>query len=219
VKTNLQAGRVRLIFVADQVPAELRRVVEFLNEQMDPAEVLAVEVRQFASGKLRTLVPRVFGQTSEALVKKSGSPRLKREWDEASFLAELKGGDEAREVVLRLLAWAGEKGLRIWWGHGAHAGSFFPMVNHQGADFWTISVWTYGRVEVQFQWLLTKPPFDSLAKRSELQDRLNAIEGISMPRDRIEKRPSIRLGVLARPEVLDRFLQVLDCLVAEIRSS
>ena len=37
VRTNLQAGRVRLLFVADRVPPELRRVVEFLNRQMQPA--------------------------------------------------------------------------------------------------------------------------------------------------------------------------------------
>ena len=37
VKTNLQAGRIRMIFLADEIPSELRRVVEFLNEQMDPA--------------------------------------------------------------------------------------------------------------------------------------------------------------------------------------
>src|SRR5690606_11228790 len=47
VSTNLRAGRVRLVFVADHIPHELRRVVEFLNEQMDPAEVIAIEVRQF----------------------------------------------------------------------------------------------------------------------------------------------------------------------------
>jgi hypothetical protein len=45
VKTNLQAGRIRMLFVADRIPAELRRIVEFLNEQMDPAEVLALELR------------------------------------------------------------------------------------------------------------------------------------------------------------------------------
>lgn len=39
-KTNLQAGRIRLVFVADRIPPELRRIIEFLNEQMDPAEVL-----------------------------------------------------------------------------------------------------------------------------------------------------------------------------------
>ena len=48
VKTNLQAGKIRLIFVADVIPSELRRIVEFLNQQMDPGEVLAVEIRQYA---------------------------------------------------------------------------------------------------------------------------------------------------------------------------
>lgn len=46
VRVNLQAGRIRLVFVADDIPPELRRVVEFLNNQMNPTEVLAVEVRQ-----------------------------------------------------------------------------------------------------------------------------------------------------------------------------
>lgn len=62
VKTNLQAGRVRMIFVADEIPAELRRVVEFLNQQMDPVEVLAVEIKQYVGQGLKTLVPRIFGQ-------------------------------------------------------------------------------------------------------------------------------------------------------------
>ena len=41
----------------------VRRVVESLNSQMDPAEVLAVEVKQFVGENLKTLVPRVVGQT------------------------------------------------------------------------------------------------------------------------------------------------------------
>lgn len=66
VKTNLQAGRVRMVFLADSIPAELRRVVEFLNEQMDPAEVLAIEVKQFVGSGMKRLVPRVLGQTETA---------------------------------------------------------------------------------------------------------------------------------------------------------
>lgn len=39
------------------------RLVEFLNEQMRPAEVIAIEVDQFTStNSLRTLVPRLVGQ-------------------------------------------------------------------------------------------------------------------------------------------------------------
>ncbi len=71
VKTNLQAGRVRLVLVADEIPPELRRVVEFLNSQMDPAEVLAIEVKQFVGENLKTLVPRVLGQTEASRQKKN----------------------------------------------------------------------------------------------------------------------------------------------------
>ena len=59
VKTNLHARRIRMLFVADVIPPELRRIVEFLNEQMDPAEVLALEIRRYGKGELRTLVPRI----------------------------------------------------------------------------------------------------------------------------------------------------------------
>jgi len=75
VKTNLKAGRIRLVFVADQIPAELRRIVEFLNEQMDPAEVLAVEIRQYVGERIKTLVPKVIGQTAEAQQRKSAGTR------------------------------------------------------------------------------------------------------------------------------------------------
>ena len=85
VKTNLQAGRVRLIFIADEIPPELRRVVEFLNSQMDPAEVLAIEVKQFVGENLKTLVPRVLGQTETARQKKSADRGEARQWDEPSF--------------------------------------------------------------------------------------------------------------------------------------
>jgi len=34
VRTNLVAERFRLVFVADSIPSELRRIVEFLNGQM-----------------------------------------------------------------------------------------------------------------------------------------------------------------------------------------
>lgn len=69
--TNLKAGRVRLAFVADEIPPELRRVIEFLNEQMSPAEVLGIEVRQYVGAdSLRTLVPRVIGRTAEAEQRK-----------------------------------------------------------------------------------------------------------------------------------------------------
>ena len=47
VESNLRSGKVRLLFVTDETPRELRRLVEFLNEKMGDVEVLAVEIKQF----------------------------------------------------------------------------------------------------------------------------------------------------------------------------
>lgn len=103
VKTNLQAGKIRMLFVADVIPPELRRVVEFLNEQMDPAEVLAVEIKQYVGQGMKTLVPRVFGQTAEAETRKGrkgktesekleqASQRIKELYEQ--FKADLLGFD------------------------------------------------------------------------------------------------------------------------------
>jgi hypothetical protein len=80
VEANLKAHRVRLAFVADSTPKELRRLVEFLNEEMANVEVLAVEIKQFQRESREgqtALVPRVVGMT-EAAREKRGSPRRGR---------------------------------------------------------------------------------------------------------------------------------------------
>jgi hypothetical protein len=105
VRTNLEAGRIRMLFIADRIPLELRRVVEFLNRQMEPAEVLALELRQYQGENMRALVPLVIGQTQLALQKKgAGIRRSKREWDDESLLQEIekRGGGTARERGPRL---------------------------------------------------------------------------------------------------------------------
>jgi hypothetical protein len=213
VKTNLQAGKIRLIFVADAIPSELRRVVEFLNQQMDPAEVLAVEIRQYVGGNLKTLVPRVMGQT----IRKTEPVRPTKQWEEASFLAELttRRGESEAKVARRILRWSEQKGCRIWWGKGAQLGSF--MIGHAGAEHSTIAVWTSGVIEIPFNWLRRTPPFDAESKRQELRGKLNAVPGISIPESGIEKHPNVPLQVLTVPGALDRFLEVLEW-VGEIRS-
>ncbi len=69
-EANLRSGHVRLVFVADEIPRELRRLVEFLNEKMADVEVLAVEVKQFVTSGHRVVVPRVLGLTEAARASK-----------------------------------------------------------------------------------------------------------------------------------------------------
>ena len=113
VATNLAARRLRLLFVADEIPDPLARVVEFLNAQMPHIEVLAVEIKQFRGAALQTLVPRVIGRTA-ASSDGTGS-RRRRKLTREEFLEELPG-EEARMVAKRILAVADRSGATLAWG-------------------------------------------------------------------------------------------------------
>jgi hypothetical protein len=221
VKTNLQAGKLRLLFVADEIPNELRRVVEFLNSQMDPAEVLAVEIKQFAGESLKTLVPRVIGQTAEAERRKGPGKRATRQWDEESFFAELerKRGSAEAEIARKLYSWSKQNLSRITWGHGTQLGSMFPVLDH--GDNWHVpfAVWTNGFVETQFQYQANKPPFDDPDERRELLRRFNEVPGVSLPDDAIDRRPSIPLSTFGSDEALTQFFSVIEWFVDKARKT
>ncbi|MGW5116454.1 hypothetical protein ACWEQ8_13630 [Streptomyces noursei] len=73
VEERLAAGQMRLLFVADRIPMELRAIVEFLNRQMRHTDVYAVELTQYrGGGDLRVLVPRVHGEAATAAKSPSG---------------------------------------------------------------------------------------------------------------------------------------------------
>jgi len=216
VKTNLQAGKIRLIFVADEIPSELRRIVEFLNTQMDPAEVLAVEIKQYVGQGMQTLVPKVIGRTAGADRKKE--PEVKQ-WDETSFLNELTAQRGAKEasVAKQILEWAKEKMPSIWWGRGKRFGGFIPGLDHKGKWHQLIEVWTYGSLELQFQYMKSKtPPFDTEEGRLELVRRCNKIKGVNIPEDAINRRPGIPLSVFTDDAALKQFLNILDWAVQKI---
>jgi hypothetical protein len=221
VKTNLQAGRIRMIFVADEIPPELQRIVEFLNEQMDPAEVLAVEIKQYvdAEQKQKTLVPRVIGQTSEAQQKKGGATRPKRQWDEASFFEELRARVDSEEVAvaLKLLEWARDKMSHIEWGKGAQSGAFIPALDHDDICFKPITVWTTGSVQIRLADLVKWPPFNNESKRFELRERLNRIPSIAIPTNL--KYPNVSLSTLKDDATFKQFLEALEWAIQEVKMS
>lgn len=116
VATNLTARYMRLLFVADEIPDELERIVSFLNEQMPKVEVLAVEIKQFRSESTQTLVPRVIGRITNVPAHRTTDIRQKLTRE--TFLGDFT--DEApRSVAERLLDAAISSGALLEWGSGA----------------------------------------------------------------------------------------------------
>lgn len=218
--TNLQAGKVRLIFVADEIPAELRRIVEFLNEQMNPAEVLAVEIKQHVAEDLKAFVPRLIGQTAHAHQKKSSGSRSGRQWGEESFLPELEvQAPEAVKPARAILEWAGSSVSRIEWGKGPKYGTFKAMLDHRGSTHKLLEVWTDGYLYIQLGDPRSHTLLGEESKRSELLLRLNEVPGIDLSAQAKKKWPSILLTRLNDESALKQFLEVLDWFVQEVKAT
>jgi hypothetical protein len=214
VGTNLQAGKVRLVFVADEIPAELRRIVVFLNTQMSPADVLAVEIKQYIGEGLQTLVPRMIGQTAEAQARK-GRPGGRR-WDEQSLLEEIeRQGPEELEVARQIIEWSRSHLPRFAWGKGTSYGSLTPSLDHGGHSYFPFYLGTDGRINIQFQWMNAMPPFDQVAMREELLRRLNEVPGVQLPSDSIDRRPGLPLKLFATPESLAALLATFEWFLGE----
>ncbi len=221
VENNLNNGRLRLIFLADRIPIELRRIIEFLNEQMHNVEVLGVELRQFAEGELKAIVPRVIGQTTAAEKVKTARAQG-RQWDEPSFIDKLRErcGSEYVGGATAIMDWARSLGLRETWGKGRNIGSFVPIYDSPSGDSHALfALWTDGKLEFYFYYHKARRPFESEEKRLELLSKLNEIPNVSLVHSDIERLPSVPISIFLDEENLKLLQSTYEWYIAEVEKA
>ena len=208
VDRNMQEGRVRLVFLADEIPRELRRIVEFLNEQMR-AEVLAVEVRQHvaADAQFRTLTTTVYGRTERAVQKKTprGPGREKRNWTRESLLEVAETISEGLvQVFAEVLAWAERHPSNLRWKTGTANAAFDIGVSPpdgrfvMGAQFEAVG-WVYFPAKLTTRSSdadLWRPLFDDFG--AKISDTWISREIVALPPSEVPKLLTILDTIIAR---------------------
>ncbi|MEM9245657.1 MAG: hypothetical protein AAGA67_07960 [Cyanobacteria bacterium P01_F01_bin.153] len=225
VKTNLQAGRIRLVLVSDQVSDELSRMIEFLNEQMDPAELVAIEIKQYAGqgedDGLKTLVPRAIGRTAEANKKKSATNLERRRWDEKSFFQEmeLRQTENEVEVARTLYDWCcNHRSLEVHWRTGDTYGGFVAVYEgNRGVGHELFKIGIDGGFEIMSQHYANWEPFDSRDEWDLLRARLSEV-GLALPENRdVGRSPNFSLSTLKDPTAFDKVLEVFDWVIGRVQ--
>jgi hypothetical protein len=234
VGTNLREGRIRLVFVADEIPPSLQRLVEFLNEQMPRVEVLALEVRQYRAegGSAGALVPRLVGQTARAqAVKEPAAPTARRpaRWTTAEVLEVLTPtGHEVVAAGAAVHSWAAaHPRIRITGGTGLNDRSF-TMAADTGRgtapNRGVLSLYASPKgsrpfLEIRIRSMCAIPPYD----RSPARERLTAeLQALGIPRlqeaDALtSERPNIPLSELAGDRITG-LLSVVDQWIENVRA-
>ena len=210
---NLAAGRIRMVFVADVIPPELRTVVDFLAAQLKTAEVFAIEVRKYRGPANHALVPRLVSTP-----KTNRSELPERQWDEATFLNQLATSHAVCVGVARsIIAWARQCSLDLEYGRGAEYGSCTPRLAMSNARIALFTMWTNARIEMQFQYL-NVTPFDDESNRLDLVRRLNTITGVHIPENAIRRRPGFDMSLLAGEAELHQFQELMQAAFLQIKN-
>jgi hypothetical protein len=215
VGTNLDAERFRLIFVADAIPRELRRIIEFLNGQMANTTVLAIEVKQYVDDdeQHQTIVPTVIGNTETAKQNKTVR-RSRRQTNRSTLLAELAQENAAAATAAEALLEWGERHprLNVRWNSAGDIG----VVGSPGL----LRLWGEGTLEVKVHSLRRMDPgnWDNDERIESLIQRLEQIPGVVLRAARLQW-PRTPLAPLGDPSARAAFLAIIEEVLEELPAS
>lgn len=204
VDTNFRDGRIKLVFVADVIPSELARIVEFLNEQMR-ADVRAIELRWYAGENgVTTLAPRIIGQTRRAVDRKTSAstpPAISRtDWIErkiAGFGDEAVAGANAFVQIMEALGGAALVSM-------AQGSIYARFAGTDGAQVYAFALTHRGGVQLTLRFLKARPGLVSIDSRRLLVQELEALAGSSSSSNP-DGSPAFAVRLLADPTFQQQF--------------
>jgi alkylated DNA nucleotide flippase Atl1 len=208
-------GAYRVLTAAGRVSASFRWPTD--EHHGSPRDLLQAEGVVFdATGKARRSqrltaedLASLLGREVPELGTATGTGQTEgqetRSTDRAARFADLLRANrpDAADAVLSLLrTWESlAPGCYLDYGKATETSCFLMLRRASASRLETIWPFTlypvFGTVDVVFQYMRSRPPFDDSALRREFMDRLNATEGIELAEAKLELRPSFPLEVLA----------------------
>ena len=183
-----------------------------------------MESLQFVGQGVKTLVPRVLGQTETTRQRKRAQTgrqesASREEITEADFMSLVRSErtSEEAEIIEHLIQWARSQGLEDDFRQGQRGAVFYPQFIQDGVDYSPIVVDQDGYVRIQMRRLKNRPPFDSVSKRSSLHERIKDIPGLVLTDAGMEGLSLIPIASLTEEAQRTAFLNALDFMLTEVR--
>jgi hypothetical protein len=105
---NLKEGKIRLIIAGDQIRPRVRRMIEYLNWEMNNVEIYGLDITCYGNDEHSlVIVPRIIGQTQATADRKS-ERRKTTKWTAELCESTLQSmePDNIRDRLLTVLHWA-----------------------------------------------------------------------------------------------------------------
>lgn len=185
----------------------------------DPVDVLKAEgvefdeharanpAQRFSTEDLAELLGQDFDEPlTEMTISAGQDPKLRE-----SFLTQLAAAtspDESQAILSLITTWT-ELGGTIQYGTSAQTSCFLMLRDGEPDAIWPVTIYPTGFVEIVFQYLSTRKPFDNTELRDAYRRKLNQIEGVEIPPAKLALRPSIRANLLTSHTAQNLMAQTL----------
>ncbi|GAA4758902.1 GmrSD restriction endonuclease domain-containing protein [Citricoccus nitrophenolicus] len=143
-----------------------------------------------------------------------GAPELRDSF--VRQLDERQNHSESAAVHEIIRAWDALGG-RVGYGTAENTSCFLLWDKVDGSEIWPVIIYA-GHLEVVFQYIASRQPFDDLGLRDELRLRLNELDGVEIGEERLTKRPNLQHETFSRAENLDKMIGVLAWFTETIRT-
>lgn len=213
VHSNLRSGNIRLVFVSDEIPNELKTTIEFMSEQMESVEVYGVNLKKYKDIYTSDIISS--SQSKSSISREEG-----RQWDKESFLDALeeRNGIKTRKIIEKIMKWCKENEFEDDFGNGKVDPSYIPNISNYQHWYAPVIYWGFGRINIQFQRLKNREPFNDRNLRIEMLSKFNEIQGVDIDEDRTNTRPAFQIDVLSDDKALNQFINILEWFADKVRS-
>jgi alkylated DNA nucleotide flippase Atl1 len=120
-----------------------------------------------------------------------------------------RSGPVISGAVSGLLDHWSDRGHKLTFGTAPTLGRCTPVIKRKGVEYWLFNIYPE-QIDVAFNALAKRAPFDDLELREEIRQRLNTAPGIDLPASKIGLFPSFSCAVLTNPSAWDVVIATLD---------
>lgn len=218
IDSNLNTNRIRLLIIGDEIPSELTRIIEFLNDASE-FDVYGVEIRLFTSQdkQYKMLVPHLIGYTETAKEKKEYHSTR---WDKERFFNNLSSNTtQATVSLVENMLSIGQQltGREVEWGVGKERGSFTARLILGKERFSLFSVYTTGHFSINVGWNAYKLNSVAPELSEKYRKRVLSDLGIDFNQTSWEKGwPEANLDIIKSK--VDVFSQIVSDFINEMKS-
>lgn len=152
VDSNLKAEKLRMVFVADEIPNDLIPMINFLDSHLSSIDVYGVSLTRYQSNGSTMFIKNIIERPE--VTDDDSLPS--REWNDSRFLAQATkiGGQPVYDVTKKVIDWAKSAFKHCGYGNGKYYARFiaYPTDTTTGHIF-TIEPWGDAmRIRFSAQW-------------------------------------------------------------------